>query len=194
MSSKKVATPIDKSAYNGFGAPSSFGAHVFKINIPPGRAGKVVIREDFGYLAGRDGVPEFELRAQIERKFWTPLADIVKRDFNTRLRARRLPTGVWLPGDVAIERMLGKELCILLWAVEHAETTEQVEVIVKKWAALRPEERWWMYAMTAAEGGTVNDTQRGWHKALFHALSDRVADEGHNHRVTTADRNLTLFS
>jgi len=38
--------------------------------------------------------------------------------------------------------------------------------------ALRPEERWWIFSMTAGEAGLPEDTQRGWRRALFHALSD----------------------
>ena len=37
---------------------------------------------------------------------------------------------------------------------------------------MRPEERWWLYSKTAAEAGRDNQTQRGWRKALYCALSD----------------------
>ena len=67
--------------------------------------------------------------------------------------------------------MLGKELCVLAWAAETAND-EQLPVICSKWAALRPEERWWLFAMTVAEAGLPEDTQRGWRRALFLALSD----------------------
>ena len=67
--------------------------------------------------------------------------------------------------------LLGKELCVLAWAAETAND-ELIPVICNKWAALRPEERWWLFAMTVAEAGLPEDTQRGWRRALFHALSD----------------------
>ncbi len=70
-----------------------------------------------------------------------------------------------------VDRLLGKELCILAWAAETA-TDDQIPVICSKWAALRPEERWWLFAMTVAEAGLADDTQRGWRHALFSALSD----------------------
>ena len=38
-------------------------------------------------------------------------------------------------------RLLGKELCILAWAIEQMETTK-IPVAVRNWLALRPEERW----------------------------------------------------
>lgn len=62
-------------------------------------------------------------------------------------------------------------LCVLAWAAETADA-DQVRVICSKWAALRPEERWWLFAMTVAEAGLPDDTQRGWRRALFYALSD----------------------
>jgi uncharacterized protein DUF3780 len=70
-----------------------------------------------------------------------------------------------------VDRLLGKELCVLAWAAETA-TEEQLPVICSKWAALRAEERWWLFAMTVAEAGLPEDTQRGWRRALFLALSD----------------------
>jgi hypothetical protein len=60
---------------------------------------------------------------------------------------------------------------VLAWAAETA-TNEQISIICSKWAALRPEERWWLFAMTVAEAGLPDDNQRGWRRALFHALSD----------------------
>ena len=60
---------------------------------------------------------------------------------------------------------------MLAWAAEMAND-EQLPVIGSKWAALRPEERWWLFSMTVAEAGLPDDTQRGWRRALFFALSD----------------------
>ena len=36
----------------------------------------------------------------------------------------------------------------MAWAAETAND-DQIPVICGKWAALRPEERWWLFAMTA---------------------------------------------
>ena len=60
---------------------------------------------------------------------------------------------------------------MLAWAAETANE-DLIPVVCNKWAALRPEERWWLFAMTVAEAGLPSDTQRGWRRALFHALSD----------------------
>ena len=45
-------------------------------------------------------------------------------------------------------------------------------VICSRRAVLRPEERWWLFAMTAAEAGLPEDGERGWRRALYAALSD----------------------
>ena len=80
-------------------------------------------------------------------------------------------TSRWKVGVNLLDRFLGKELCVLAWAAERA-TPEQCAVICTKWAALRPEERWWLFSTTAAEGGLAQDRERGWRKALYYALSD----------------------
>lgn len=178
-SSKAKASPAMR--FTGFGAPAAFGSHVFKVSVPPGRAGVVVLTEEYGFLGGHDGIPEHEVRVELPRPKWTPIADASRKDFNTRLRARKVPTGSWKPSDNLLDRMLGKELCVLMWAAEHA-TEAQVETICSKWVALRPEERWWLYTMTAAEGGTSGDKQRGWRKALYHALSDGEVNEANTAR------------
>jgi hypothetical protein len=187
----KAAEPEN---FTGFGASAEFGAHVFKANIPAGRAGEVVLTEDYGYLAGLEGTPEYEVRAVLPRAKWGKLADAARKDFNARLRARKVPPSSWKPQDNLLDRMLGKELCVLMWAAEHAGE-EQLEAICFKWTALRPEERWWLYSMTAAQGGLAEDGKRGWRKALFYALSDVGAgDSQRRSRALTGSETYSLFA
>ena len=80
-------------------------------------------------------------------------------------------TGRWHTGANLVDRLLGRELCVLAWAAETA-TPEQLPIVCSKWSALRPEERWWLFAVTVAEAGLPEDTQRGWRRALYFALSD----------------------
>lgn len=154
-----------------FGAPDQFGAHVFRVEIPSVRTESVVIVEDYGYRGHEAGIPRDEERVVLHRTIWSAIADIARREFNDRLKAARILTGRWHTGTNLVERLLGKELCVLAWAAETG-TEDQIPVICSKWAALRPEERWWLFSMTVAEAGLPEDTTRGWRKALFHALSD----------------------
>lgn len=154
-----------------FGAPEGFGAHLFRVLIPAARNQSVVIVEDYGYCGEEGGVPREEERAILKRAVWSAIADSARNEFNARLKAAKLRVSRWHTGTNLVDRLLGKELCVLAWAAETA-TEEQVPVICSKWAALRPEERWWLFAMTVAEAGLPEDTQRGWRRALFFALSD----------------------
>jgi len=154
-----------------FGAPDKFGAHLFRVEIPAARSGSVVIVEDFGYRGLEGGIPRDEERVILKRSVWSAIADIARREFNNRLKAAKLLTGRWHSGTNLVDRLLGRELCVLAWAAETAND-EQLPITCSKWAALRPEERWWLFAMTVAEAGLPEDTQRGWRRALFLALSD----------------------
>lgn len=161
----------EKQTTVDFGAPEKFGAHVFRVEIPAGRTERVVIIEDYGYRGQEVGIPREEERVVLERHVWSVIADMARREFNERLKAAKILTGRWHTGTNLVDRLLGKELCVLAWAGETA-TEEQLPVICSKWAALRPEERWWLFSMTVAECGLPGDAQRGWRRALFFALSE----------------------
>ncbi|HPW35932.1 MAG: hypothetical protein A4E59_00668 [Syntrophorhabdus sp. PtaB.Bin027] len=154
-----------------FGAPEKFGAHIFRVEIPTARIEPVRIIEDYGYRGEEGGIPRYEERIILKRQVWSAISDTARREFNERLKAARIQTGRWHTGTNLVDRLLGRELCILAWAAETANE-DQIPVICSKWAALRPEERWWLFAMTVAEAGLPEDTQRGWRKALFYAFSD----------------------
>ena len=154
-----------------FGAPDNFGVHIFRVEIPTARNESVVIVEDYGYRGQEGGIPQDEERVALQRSVWSAIADIARREFNDRLKSAKMLTGRWHSGTNLVDRLLGKELCVLAWAAETANE-DQLPVIASKWAALRPEERWWLFSMTVAEAGMPSDTQRGWRRALFLALSD----------------------
>jgi hypothetical protein len=154
-----------------FGAPDKFGVHIFRVEIPAARNESVVIVEDYGYRGQEGGIPRDEERVTLQRSVWSAIADVARHEFNVRLKTAKVSTGRWHSGTNLVDRLLGKELCVLAWAAETANV-DQLPVIASKWAALRPEERWWLFSMTVAEAGMPEDTQRGWRRALFLALSD----------------------
>jgi hypothetical protein len=162
--------PADR--YEGFGAVvGEFGAHIFRVDIPATSSGDITITEDYGLKGGENGVPPKELRVVLPRRFWSAIAEASRKDFAARLKAKNLTSSRWTTGDNKVDRMLGKELCILAWAAEHANNVDECKAIAAKWAALRPEERWWLFSQTAAEAGLAEDKDGGWRKALYHALS-----------------------
>lgn len=154
-----------------FGAPNEFGSHHFYVEIPATPKEAVRIYEDFGFDGDADRRETVECRLILARELWSKIRDDIRRDFNTRLKSKKESTGKWSVGRVKLDRFLGKELCVLGWAAEHAKPEECI-IICQKWLALRPEERWWLYSKTASEAGLADQSDRGWRKALYCALSD----------------------
>ncbi len=172
-----------------FGAPGAYGAHLFRVEIAAARNESVVIVEDYGYRGQEGGVPREEERVMLHRPVWSAIADIARREFNDRLKAAGVLTGRWHTGTNLVDRLLGKELCVLAWAAETAGE-DKIPIICSKWAALRPEERWWLFAMTVAECGLPEDTQRGWRRALFLALSDGEKPVSRKRRPRPIEKDL----
>ena len=156
-----------------FGAPSAFGSHCFYVEIPTAPREAISIYEDYGFDGDENHRETTECRIILARELWTKIRDDARHDFNSRLKAKKQSTGSWSPGTIKLDRFLGRELCVLAWASEHATPLECM-VICQKWLALRPEERWWFYSKTAAEARLAEHTERGWRKALYCALSDGV--------------------
>jgi len=154
-----------------FGSPAEFGAHHFHVLIPAAPREAIEIIEDYGFDGDEGRRDTEECRVVLARTLWTKIRDEARRDFNTRLKQEKMATGSWGVGKTKLDRFLGRELCVLAWAAEHA-SPDECAVICQKWLAMRPEERWWLYAKTAAEAGKSGDTSRGWRKALYCALSD----------------------
>ena len=161
----------------GFGVPATSDPHHFKVIIPRSNTGLVQISEYLGMQATADEHAVID-RVLLDRPRWTAIRSEVQRAFNARLNGHGLKPCVWKIGENPVDRLLGKELCVLAWAVEQMEI-EKVPVAVRNWLALRPEERWWLYTMTnAATGHALAGRGKGWRKALRYALTENPVSEG----------------
>jgi hypothetical protein len=179
----------------GFGVPATSDPHHFKVIIPRVNTGRVQISEYLGLQATTDEQAIID-RVLLDRPRWTAIRSEIQRAFNARLNAHGLKTSAWKVGDNPVDRLLGKELCVLAWAVEHMEL-EKVPVAVRNWLALRPEERGWLFGMTAISTGGINDGEKGWRLALRHALGDVAQSEllqpkARRQRVTDDNERPTL--
>jgi hypothetical protein len=76
-----------------FGAPATFGAHLFRVEIPEARNRSVVIVEDYGYRGLEGGIPRDEERVILKRSTWSAIAEVARRDFNDRLKAAKVRAG-----------------------------------------------------------------------------------------------------
>lgn len=179
-----------------FGAPTEFGMHHFYVEIPAAPRDAIRIYEDFGFDGDEARRETVDCRLVLARELWTRIRDDARRDFNVRLRNKKQSTGSWTVGKVKLDRFLGRELCVLGWAAEHASPDECL-VICQKWLALRPEERWWLYSKTASEAGKDNQFGRGWRKALYCALSDGSnikLEPKKKPKIKEKQETLTLFN
>jgi hypothetical protein len=135
----------------GFGVPATSDPHHVVVQIPRGGTAPVLIREHLGMspggLAGEGGWAQVLDRVLLDRPRWTAIRAAVQRAFNARLAEHNLAPGTWRVGETPIDRLLGKELCVLAWAIEHLDP-EHIGIALPNWLALRPEERWWLFGMT----------------------------------------------
>lgn len=172
---KEPGAPASTRPTLGFGVPATSDPHHFKVIIPRSNTGRVQISEYLGLQATSDEAAVID-RVLLDRVRWTAIRGEAQRAFNVRLKAHDLNISSWKVGENPVDRLLGKELCVLAWAVEHMEM-EKIPVAVRNWLALRPEERWWLFGMTAMSTGAVGDGDKGWRLALRHALGDVAQSE-----------------
>ena len=182
----------------GFGVPATSDPHHFKVIIPRSNTGRVQISEYLGLQATSNETAVID-RVLLDRARWTAIRKEAQRTFNVRLKAHDLGTSAWKVGENPVDRLLGKELCVLAWAVEYMEM-EKMPVAVRNWLALRPEERWWLFGMTAISTGAIGDGDRGWRLALRYALGDVAQSEllqpkarRHSSRQSDEHSMLDLF-
>ncbi|MBE0548352.1 MAG: DUF3780 domain-containing protein [Rubrivivax sp.] len=159
----------------GFGVPATSDPHHFKVIIPRSNSAPVQVSEYLGLQALSDEHSVVD-RVLLDRARWTAIRSEVQRAFNARLSAHGLKPSAWKVGDNPVDRLLGKELCVLAWATEHMDM-DKIPVAVRNWLALRPEERWWLFGMTAMSTGSIGDGDKGWRLALRHALGDVAQSE-----------------
>ena len=191
-----MAMSVDASAATnarrvvGLGFLPDEARHGFLIDVPRGSSPTelVCITEhrgtDLDHLGARHtGAPnptDPALRVLIDRSRWLALAPAFWDEANRRLRANGLPPGKFAKNPakpVPVHPSLGKELCVLCWAVEEAPL-DDIANALRNWEALAPEERWWLYTMTVATTGQALQRGLGWRKALRSALADNPFVKG----------------
>ena len=183
-------TPVSTRNVSGLGFLADEARHGFLIDIPRGNSadGMICITEhrgdDLDSLGTRTVAPpspnDPALRVIIDRTRWLDLAPSFWDEANRRLRANGLPIAKFQKNpakSIPVHPSLGKELCILCWAVENAPPTD-IPNALKNWEVLVPEERWWLYTMTVATTGQALQKGIGWRKALRAALADNPFVKG----------------
>jgi len=159
--------------------PDGSAAH-FLVHIPAGATVPVDISEHLTWNPERvaDSVhlglehQDGQVRCRLPRAKWNEIAEVLRAELNARLKKEGRRAGKWRAGYNAISRPLGKELALLAWAVEDADPA-LIPTAIANWQGLQPEERWWLYTMTAAATGHCQAGRgRGWRKAVRFALTE----------------------
>lgn len=124
----------------------------------------------------RDAIPDLEqfvlplpsdprVRAILSAEAWLRIWP----DFLSAVGMRVVAAGLGIPCPVGAIfptcPALGKELCLLCWAIEEIEP-EKIPAALHWWRELDPTERWWLYMTTAAATGQALQRNIGWRKAL----------------------------
>ncbi len=174
----------------GLGFMPEESRHGFVIDIPKGIGGEDLIfitehrGEDLDHLGANAthsrSLTDPSLRVTNDRARWLALAPAFWDEANRRLRANGLAVAKFQKNPskpVPVHPSLGKELCILCWAVESA-SPDDIPNALRNWESLAPEERWWLYTMTVATTGQANQKNIGWRKALRAALADNPFVKG----------------
>ncbi|WP_147276186.1 DUF3780 domain-containing protein [Sphingomonas aracearum] len=170
MASKSIATI-------GYGVPTSeMDPQRFVVQIPQNAREPVVLVEDFGlagpqYDANTNTRSDRVVRCRLDQKRWRQIATPLKTAFNERLRSRKMAAGKWTTGDNPVHRLLGREMCVLAWAIESCDA-DLVSSAIDAWIGLRPEERWWLYSMAVHATGRAEDIDKGWRKAIRIGLTE----------------------
>ena len=162
----------------GFGYIPEETKHHFLVRIPRSRENDVIIYERFEWdnlETQKSDLNDKNLKVMIKREKWDAVKEVLEKEFNRRLNATNTIIGKFKIGDVPVERLLGKEMILLLWAIEDSDP-KLINTAVKNWMGLSQEERWWLFTMTNATTGHYAD-KRGWRKAIRYALTENPVDE-----------------
>lgn len=163
-----------KTTNAGFDCADIYREHAFLVRLSKGKAAVAQVFEVFGRppeAGEREWAPETILRCELPRATWDAVSGEVRSEFNRRLKTDDKTAGRWGADDTAVQRLLGKELLVLLWAIEQGDVSdEETAVAIRNWLGLKPEERWWLYTMTAAATGFAHQAGMGWRNALRNAL------------------------
>ncbi len=108
-----------------------------------------------------------EITGALWRKISVRVVRELAQDMNEGERSKAAPS--LKTGGNRLSPLVGRELALLLWALQEEGAEAQLEAILHGWRELAREERWWLYAKAAAPGQRPGT---GWRRALFHALSE----------------------
>lgn len=162
----------------GFGYIPEETKHHFLIRIERSKRSKIVIYERFVWDDSENQTTDIKediIKVKINYGKWDKVKEVVEKEFNRRLKQDNILVGKFKIGDTPIERLFGKELILLLWAIEDTDPS-LIDNAINNWLGLLPEERWWLFTMANASTGHFSN-KKGWRIAIRYALTDNPIDK-----------------
>lgn len=172
----------------GFGYIPDEAKHHYLVKISRGKTQKVLIYERFQWDDEEPQQSEISYentKVIIDRHKWDLVKDAIQNEFNKTLKSNSITVGRFKIGDNPIDRLLGKEMILLLWAIEDSDPS-LVSTAIRNWLGLSREERWWLFTMTNAATGHADD-KRGWRKAIRYAITENPIDDNEKNQLNIFD-------
>ena len=148
--------------------------HHFLVCVPAKVETTVVIYERFSWQSGvreqKTNIYKDRAKAELSKHKWKLLTEAMQTEFNARLKKAKKPQGKFIVGQTPLEQLFGKEMLLLVWAVENCDPSV-IPIATRNWLGFAPEERWWLYTMTNAATGGLHD-KGGWRSAVRYALTE----------------------
>lgn len=160
-----------------FGFDTAESPYHFAIVMTRAGEGDIRIEERFGFGSeALEPAREPVTKVRLDAYRWSRIAEAARAEFNHRLHAYGQPAVAWRTRETLLAPHLGKELTLLVWAVEDADPTV-IPNMIANWRGLAPEERWWLYTtVNATSGHPEHGRDRGWRKAIKIALAENPSE------------------
>lgn len=161
-----------KQKVYGFGFIPSEGDRHFYVVIPIEKEKPVQIYEC--YLWDDENKSRIHscdiLKLEVPRLVWSKVADALSEEFGRQLKDDGIKSGKFTAGGIPVRWELGKEMMVLLWALERC-IIHIVPKAISNWRGFSPEERRYLFTMTNAATGSIGD-KHGWRAALRHIMCE----------------------
>ena len=166
----------------GFGFVPRESEHHFLVVVPRSEMEPIHVYERFRWDSDSEQKLDLgEQKVLLSQYKWHKIKDALHREFNERLKQERITTGKWGTGQIPVDRLLGKEMVLLMWAIEDCDPSV-IPQAIKNWLGLTKEERWWLFTMTNASTGSTHD-KKGWRKAIRYALTENPVEESQQRSI-----------